>query len=170
MPHQAPQAILPVHHAKILQMNKDFVHWLSPLSQDRLDYILARASYQKQINQAEGVLLGYAHDVDYPDHKNLNWLRQNLDTVSGRHNFFYIDRVIISKSAQGRGLGRRLYDDIIRFAQKQNYQSLTCEVNIKPNNPISHDFHKAMGFQVIGEAAYPDHNAALRYYELPLSK
>jgi len=146
------------HHRSILQMNEAFVHWLSPLDQNKLDYILDRAAYQRQINDGAGVLLGYADDVDYPDHKNLTWLNTKLS------NFFYIDRIIISGAAQGQGLGRRLYEDVESFARKAGYKTLACEVNTKPNNPTSHHFHLSMGFKPIGDVDYPAYDAALRYY------
>lgn len=150
--------IEPSHHAKILRINAEFVHWLSPLDQKRLDYILARAAYQRQINDGAGILLGYAHDVDYPEHKNLTWLGERIT------NFFYIDRIIISKEAQGRGLGQALYQDVEDFAQRMGYSALACEVNTKPDNPKSHRFHLSRGFKAIGDEDYPAYNASLRYY------
>ncbi|MEP6343799.1 MAG: GNAT family N-acetyltransferase [Maricaulaceae bacterium] len=154
--------IEPRHHADLLRMNADFVHWLSPLDTDKLDYILQRAAYQRQINEGAGILLGYAHDVNYPDHKNLTWLRGYLSA------FFYIDRVIIDHTAQGQRLGHKLYEDVAKFAQAQGYKWLCCEVNTRPNNPASHAFHLKMGFEPIGEADYPDYNVAVRYYAKPL--
>jgi len=62
--------ILNSHHAKILRINQDFVHWLSPLDEGALTDLLSLASYKKQIHEADGVLIGYAHNVNY-DHKNL---------------------------------------------------------------------------------------------------
>ena len=146
-------------------MNTEFVHWLAPMDDDGLDYILERASYQKQIHDAAGVLLGYAHDVDYPDHENLDWLRTHAQVENCSHDFFYIDRVIISRHGQGKGLGRKLYEDVTRFAQRGGYARLVCEVNTKPNNPTSHAFHLAMGFNAIGDAEYQSKEAAVRYYE-----
>jgi len=154
--------VLKSHRAKILRMNEEFVYWLSPMDDDKLDYILERASYQRQINDGTGVLLGYAHNANYPDHKNLMWLNKHLS------DFFYIERIIISKDAQGQGLGQKLYDDVERFARSKGFKHLACEVNTKPDNPGSHKFHLAQGFRAIGEADYPIYDAAVRYYEKPL--
>ena len=147
---------------QFLQLNEEFVHWLSPMDEARLKWVLRRASYARQIESAPGVLggalIGYAHDVDYPDHKNLNWLSKELD------EYFYIDRMIISAKSQGRGYGAKLYDDIADFALSRGYGYLACEVNTKPNNPSSHIFHEKMGFKAIGDKEYPAYNAALRYY------
>jgi len=146
------------HHAKFLRMNAEFVHWLSPLDQDGLSYILDRADYARQVDNAAGALIGYAHDVDYPGHWNLNWLRPRLE------NFFYIDRIVIDREAQGRGLGHQLYRDVIDYARSRGHAWLACEVNTVPDNPGSHAFHLKQGFNSLGEQAFPDKNKAVRYY------
>lgn len=153
--------ILKSHHAKILRMNEAFVHWLSPLDEDELTALLDLAHYKKQINAADGVLIGYAHDVDY-DHKNLKWLRARFK------QFYYIDRVIISAKAHGQGYGQQLYEDFEAEARRLGLPRLVCEVNTKPNNPSSHRFHERLGFKTLADVSYPAYDAALRYYEKPL--
>ena len=146
------------HYDQILKINQEFVHWLSPLDSQRLDWVLSIASYKRQIDNAQAVLFGYPHDADYPDHKNMTWLSQHVE------NYFYIDRIIIDPKAQGQGYGKRLYQDIEKFARKAGFKHIACEVNTKPNNPRSHAFHLAMGFVPIGDQDYPEYDAALRYY------
>jgi len=153
--------ILKSHHAKILRINEEFVHWLSPLDEDGLNDLLNLAHYKKQIHDADGVLIGYAHDVDY-DHKNLRWLRARFE------KFFYIDRIILSSGAQGKGFGKKLYANFEAEAVKRGLPRLVCEVNVKPNNPGSHKFHDRLGFRAIGDVDYPIFDAVLRYYEKPL--
>jgi len=63
---------------------------------------------------------------------------------------FYIDRVVLGEAARGKGLGKRLYGEVFREAKKRGYQRITCEVNLKPENPISLAFHNAMGFVGVG--------------------
>lgn len=155
--------ITAAHHVDILRMNAEFVHWLAPLEQDELEVLLRRSSYARQIDDGRGILIGYAHDVDYPDHRNLLWLKQRLET------FFYIDRIIIDKAAQGQGYGAKLYADIERFARVRGYDWLACEVNTLPDNPGSHMFHVRSGFQPLGDEAYPEIGKALRYYAKPIN-
>lgn len=154
--------IQPRHHSAILEMNAEFVHWLFPMKQSDLDYILERATYARQIDNGKGVLLGYPHDVDYPNHKNLIWLRQHCEA------FFYIDRVIIAAGFHGKSYGQQLYDDVEGYARIQDYELLVCEVNTKPYNPASHRFHIRRGFKPIGEQSYScsidGHEKAVRYY------
>lgn len=150
--------ILKSHRAKILRMNAEFVHWLSPLDEDELGKLLDLADYKKQIHDADGVLIGYAHNVDY-DHKNLKWLRARFD------KFYYIDRIILNAAAQGKGYGRQLYADFEAEARRKGLPRLVCEVNTKPNNPGSHKFHERLGFNTLADVEYSDYNATLRYYE-----
>ena len=151
--------ITPDHHKQILKINARFVHWLSPLDETALHYILSMAAYKRQLGEAQGVLIGYPHDTNYPDHKNLVWLNGCIN------NFFYIERVIIDEASQGKGYGRRLYEDVEAFARSCGYMSLACEVNTRPDNPGSHKFHLSMGFTAIGEEDYPEYEASVRYYQ-----
>ena len=102
--------------------------------------------------------MGYARDTNWPDHKNLTWLRARLD------DFFYIDRIIIDGRAQGQGLGQTLYQDIEDFARQLGHKYLACEVNTIPDNPGSHRFHEAFGFKALGVEDYPAYGKAVRYY------
>ena len=63
---------------------------------------------------------------------------------------FYIDRVVLGESARGQGLGKRLYGQLFDEARQRGYQRITCEVNVKPENPVSLAFHAAMGFVGVG--------------------
>lgn len=155
--------LTPQHHAKLLHLNTEFVHWLSPLDQDALSYVLSRADYARQIDEAAGVLIGYGHDVDYPNHWNIEWLKVRLE------NFFYIDRIIIDRAAQGQRLGQKLYADVAQYARSRGYAWLTCEVNTVPDNPGSHAFHLRNGFNSLGEQAFPDKDKAVRYYAKALN-
>jgi len=154
--------IKPEHYSQFLSMNKEFVHWLAPMDEEELKRVLSIATYKCQIAHGKGALIGYPHDADYPDHKNIAWLRRHT------HDFFYIDRIIIAADAQGQGLGRKLYEDVEIFAKSQGYSNITCEVNTKPNNPGSHAFHKKMGYTALGDVDYPSFNATLRYYKKDL--
>jgi len=155
-------AISETHYDQILRINERFVHWLAPLDRDELKHVLGIASYSRQINQAQGVLIGYGHDANYPGHENMQWFSRMFDL------YFYIDRIIIDESALGRGYGRLLYADIENFARASGYPRLTCEVSIIPDNPGSHSFHERMGFRPCGEQIYKPGVKAVRYYEKPL--
>lgn len=63
---------------------------------------------------------------------------------------FYIDRVVLGEQARGQGLGKRLYQALFDEARQRGYSRITCEVNLKPENPVSLAFHEAMGFVGVG--------------------
>ena len=43
------------HHQDLLRLNEAFVHWLSPLDEAGLSYVLERADYARQIAEGQGV-------------------------------------------------------------------------------------------------------------------
>lgn len=150
------------HYDTILRLNKEFVHWTAPMDASELAFVMSHIDYARHINGGAGILIGYAHDCAYPEHENLNWLRQQLT------NFFYIDRIIIDTAAQGRGLGQKLYADVADFARSCGHSHLACEVNTLPDNPNSHRFHLRFGFEPIGDQYFPNYKKSVRYYALPL--
>ena len=155
-----PAPITPAHKDVILRNNADFVEWLSPLDEAALDHLISVSDYARQLKNGDACLLAYNGDGPYR-HKNVNWLSQRLST------YLYIDRIIIGASAQGQGIGTLFYEDLTRFAKANGFQAIACEVNTRPNNPASHRFHEAQGFEPLGEATYATEAAkpiSVRYY------
>ena len=64
--------------------------------------------------------------------------------------FLYVDRVVVSHSAQGRGLGKLLYEDLFKYAQSAGIGLITCEFDVDPPNEPSQRFHQAFGFAEVG--------------------
>jgi len=151
-----PKTIQPTHHAAILRNNEQFVHWLSPLDAAGLSQLLSHADHAKQLNAGEAVIIAYDGNGLYR-HKNVDWLSERFD------NYIYIDRVIIGEAAQGQGAGRTLYADLETAARRRGHTHIACEVNTVPNNPASHAFHLALGFEPLDDVNYPN-GVSLRYY------
>lgn len=151
------EPILSSHHREILKNNQEFVDWLSPLEALELAALLQSASYARQIEAGQGVLIAFTSENIYKS-ENVDWLQARFD------NFVYIDRVIISGNAQGKGYGARLYDDVEVFARENGYTHIVCEVNTVPDNPGSHIFHEKRGFKVCGEADINAGAKRVRYY------
>lgn len=156
-------AIEPGHFDKILKLNAEFVHWLAPLDADGIRALLKSCIYARQIGEADAVLLAIASETAVSGHPNLDWLK------SRQENFIYIDRVIVSSNAQGKGYGRRLYMDLADFARAKGYARLTCEVNAPPDNPGSHAFHLSAGYKAIGEQTIGGMGKRVRYYAKALN-
>ena len=71
----------------------------------------------------------------------------------------------IKKSYTRSGIGTAAYKLLFEYADS-NKLPIFCEVNIKPINKPSLDFHKKNGFIQIGEKDFSDHSVA--YFERQL--
>jgi len=80
------------------------------------------------------------------DHYSLNykWFAARYD------DFLYVDRIMVDDAARGLGVGKALYADLFGFAAGRTTR-VTCEVNSRPPNPVSMGFHRALGFEPVGE-------------------
>ncbi len=81
---------------------------------------------------------------------NYQWFEKTLD------NFLYVDRIAVAEKGRGKGVGLALYSEALDMAEAQGAEKLAAEVNIKPMNEISLNFHKKLGFEEIGELNHPD--------------
>lgn len=83
-----------------------------------------------------------------------SYASENYVWFSERSNdFFYVDRIVLGEQARGSGLGRALYARVFEAARARGASEVTCEVNVKPENPVSLAFHAAMGFSEVGRQA-----------------
>ena len=58
--------------------------------------------------------------------------------------------MVVAVDAQGRGLGRQLYDGLFAFARAAGVPRLACEFDIDPPNEASRRFHAGYGFIEVG--------------------
>lgn len=63
-------------------------------------------------------------------------------------SFDYVDRIVIGEEFRGKGLGSKLYEYLFRNSSEER---ITCEVNIKPPNPKSVQFHQMLGFEEVDQ-------------------
>ena len=75
--------------------------------------------------------------------------------------FLYIDRVVIKDAYRRKGIGLNLYQYIESIAMEENIP-LCCEVNTKPLNKVSIDFHTNFGFKEIGN--YDSRTGSVAYF------
>ena len=71
--------------------------------------------------------------------------------------FLYIDRVVIKKEYRRAGAGTLLYAHLSKVANLEDLP-ICCEVNTKPLNQISLDFHSKNKFVEVGECDFDDHS------------
>ena len=81
-------------------------------------------------------------------------------TFAGLRNAIHasvdVDRVAVTERARGRGLARRLYEDLIAAARADGHRVVCAEVYFEPPNPQSDAFHEVMGFVEVGRARVAD--------------
>jgi len=96
------------------------------------------------------------------DSPNYAWWRAHLP------RFLYVDRIVVSPAARGRGLARTLYAAVFAAAQAAGHTAVTAEVNTDPPNPASDALHAALGFQPAGTATIHGGAKTVRYLIRPL--
>lgn len=132
--------------AAILALNQESVHFLSPLTPERLR-LLDGQSASHRVIEVDGVvaafLLAFREGSDY-DSANYRWFAQRYA------RFLYIDRVVVSQAFQGRGLGAALYADLFDVARRTQAGCVTCEFDVEPPNEVSRRFHARYGFEEVG--------------------
>ncbi|MEP3113648.1 GNAT family N-acetyltransferase [Nisaea sp.] len=89
-----------------------------------------------------GFLIGFLPGRPY-DSLNYRWFSDKYAS------FLYVDRIVVSPTARGLGVGRKLYEDFAGFAAGRA-ERLTCEVNLRPPNEGSMRFHQTIGFTEVG--------------------
>lgn len=73
---------------------------------------------------------------------NYRWFDERYD------DFAYLDRIVVDPAWQRRGVGRACYEHIF---DRAGDRPVCCEVNIRPLNKTSSDFHRAVGFVEVGQ-------------------
>jgi predicted GNAT superfamily acetyltransferase len=142
---------------KILALNNEHAAELSWLEPEQLSYLLGQSFYARRIGEVEAFIMTFDQDANY-DSPNFLWFRTRYP------RFVYVDRVVVAKSARGRGHARRLYDALFEQAKQAGQTIVTCEVNAEPPNPASDAFHAALGFAEVGDAVIHGGEKSVRYF------
>jgi predicted GNAT superfamily acetyltransferase len=146
----------PAQASRVLALNNEHAEELSWLDAGRLAELIGRAFLARRIGSVDAFLLAFDQDADY-DSPNFLWFRTRYP------RFVYVDRIVVARSARGRGHARRLYDDLFQHARHASHQRIVCEVNRDPPNPASDAFHAALGFSEVGLAAIHGGSKTVRY-------
>jgi uncharacterized protein len=141
---------------RLLQLNNDNARETSHLTAEKFASMIEAARIATVIEPALAFMLAFDQDDRY-DGGHFQWFRRHLD------RFLYIDRVIVSATHRRHGLGRLLYEDLIRRAGQLSCPLIACEVNFRPPNPVSDAFHARFGFVELGRATVDDGKRSVRY-------
>lgn len=139
-------AAAPADFGAILALNRESEHFLSPLDAQRLARLHGEAAYHRVLRSGGEVaafLLAFREGASY-DSPNYRWFAERYP------RFLYIDRVVVARAHQGRGLGRRLYVDLLAHAAATGAARVTCEFDLEPPNEASARFHAGFGFREVG--------------------
>jgi hypothetical protein len=104
----------PRDFATILALNLESERFLSPLTPQRLAQLHEQADLHQVIEEGQQVVafvlaLREGQDYDSPNY---------LFFATRYERFLYVDRVVVAAAAQGRRLGRVLYDAVFAHASR----------------------------------------------------
>ena len=180
--------IQPLHAAteSLLTLNNDHSIELSPLTLAELGVLIRESFFSATINDCDALLISFDQSSRY-QHVNFLWFRaffekaleQNTSLSTsgapgalpargrfaspGNANFVYVDRVVTSPAARGKGYARALYAELFQLAKSAGHTRIACEVNLDPPNPASDAFHASLNFREVGRAAIHNHSKTVRY-------
>ncbi len=147
---------------RVLALNNAHAAETSELDAEGLDALLGAAFFAPATPDGGAFLIALDETAEYLN-PNFLWFRERCA------GFVYVDRVVVSPSWRGRGLARRLYDELARHALAARRALIACEVNREPPNPASDAFHAALGFREIGRGR-PKPDRLVRYLLRDLSR
>lgn len=145
----------------LVALNNAHAAELSFLSAGRFTALIGDAFLACRTGEADALLLCFDQDAAY-DSPNFLWFRERFD------RFVYVDRIVVSPEARGRGLARTLYEHLFERARAAGQQRIVCEVNADPPNPASDAFHASLGFGEIGSATLFN-GKTVRYFSRELT-
>lgn len=140
----------------LLALNNAHSTELSPLTLAELDRLIRISFAATAIGGGDAFLIAFDQSADYAS-PNFLWLRNRYD------RFVYVDRVVTSPLARGKGYAKALYADLFQRAKAAGHSRIVCEVNLVPPNPASDAFHAALGFAEVGRASIHDGSKTVRY-------
>lgn len=129
----------------VLSLNRSEVPRVGDVDLPRMRWFVSNAAYFRVVNRNGALaafLIGMRPGTAYAS-PNYRWFCEHYD------DFAYIDRVAVSELARRQGHASRLYDDFANTVPA-SVKVLTCEVNIKPPNELSMQFHHKLGFRQVG--------------------
>lgn len=134
----------------ILALNHAHETETSPMDAQAFAAYAAMAFHLGLADQGrDGFLIALDQDAPY-DNANFAWF-------AARHaRFVYVDRIIVSAAARGKGVARRLYSDLAEAARIAGHTVIGCEINLDPPNPASMAVHQALGFVTVGSQTLPN--------------
>lgn len=163
----------------VLAINAENEPAVGPLDQEKLDFFAEHAPFfvvaeardfsgveDSDIEAVDTTVLGF---LILLDETVIGYASNNFAWFAERYpSFAYVDRVAVTESAQGRGLGPALYRAVEAWAIGFGKAWMLAEVNTKPDNPQSHHFHQKSGFEECGRGNPYGDDQEVAYYQRQL--
>lgn len=143
---------------RVHEINEAAVPAVNSLTRDELERLSDMAALTlvaERAGRVDGFALYLTEGLDY-DSVNYTWISKRFE------RFAYVDRVAVSDEARGSGLGRAIYEAAFEHLGRLR-EKLICEVNLAPANPVSVAFHRALGFEEIGQRWLADRSKGVVY-------
>lgn len=141
----------------LVALNNAHREELSELTPEELHQLIKDAWRVRVIGDGLALIVAFDQEIAR-DSENYQWFAERF------RRFVYIDRVVVAPSARRRGLGRRLYEDVIQAARDADHTVVCAEVNVDPPNAASHRLHESTGFTAVGDAEIAGGTKKVRYY------
>ena len=154
-----PITTLPEHEQEALRaLNNEHARETSHLHRPAWEALCDAAFCAVTTPGRDVLLIALTEDADY-DSPNFQWFRMRYPL------FVYVDRIIVSPNARGRGLAAGLYEHLFATTAAAGKERVVCEVNSDPPNPASDAFHARLRFEVVGTATLSGRGKTVRYME-----
>ena len=142
----------------LLALNAAHERETSPLDREAMVALINQACHVglRGSGGRDGFLIALDQDAGYRS-PNFGWFKERYP------RFAYVDRIIVAKAAQGRGLARSLYQELIERSERAGHSVLGAEINLDPPNPASDAFHASLGFREVGRSTPAPGQKFVRY-------
>jgi uncharacterized protein len=107
-----------------------------------------------------GFCIVFAPGVEYAS-LNYQWFSRTYS------DFVYLDRIAVDPTFRRYGIGRGFYAELQRRLTGQ-FPVLCCEVNVRPRNDASLEFHTSLGFREVAQQETDGGNKTVSLLELRL--
>ena len=136
-----PRPITDDDLAALVELNNSEVPNVGPLDVEKATRLIALCDQRWAIGEPlDAFCLTLGPEVDYWS-PNYRWVSTEFES------FTYLDRVCVAHHLRRQGLGQRLYRAVEAGSTADWF---VLEVNTRPLNRQSLDFHAALGFHEVG--------------------
>ena len=131
---------------EIRAINEDAIPAVNTVSKNEFLWFLEKSYYFKvsldNKKKICGFLLVLPMGLNY-ESLNYKWFSKNFS------DFAYVDRIAIKEEFRGKGIGKSLYLDLEHYIEN-DIKRIACEFNIRPENPVSKNFHEVLEYVRVG--------------------